>query len=269
MEIVFLGTGGGRFNLIEQYRRTGGFRINGPIIFHVDPGPGALISSKLFGQDPSNVDVIISTHNHIDHVNDIGLLVEAMVLRSRAKKGEIIGSKEVIDGDCKGDKGITNYHLQKLKLSHIAIPGKPINLKKGGARATVLPTKTRHDDETGVGFVLGMGGARIGYTSDTEYFDGIAEQYLGCDVLILNLLKKAHDGIPGHMATDDAEKILRIAKPKLAIITHMGLSLLKSGPESEAKKLGAQSGVTTVAATDGLKISIPPRSLFRAEPEYK
>jgi phosphoribosyl 1,2-cyclic phosphodiesterase len=238
MEIVFLGTGGGRFNLIEQYRRTGGFRINGPIIFHVDPGPGALISSKLFGQDPSNVDVIISTHNHIDHVNDIGLLVEAMV-------------------------------LQKLKLSHIAIPGKPINLKKGGARATVLPTKTRHDDETGVGFVLGMGGARIGYTSDTEYFDGIAEQYLGCDVLILNLLKKAHDGIPGHMATDDAEKILRIAKPKLAIITHMGLSLLKSGPESEAKKLGAQSGVTTVAATDGLKISIPPRSLFRAEPEYK
>jgi hypothetical protein len=45
-EIVFLGTGGGRFSMITQKRRTGGLRvISEKMNVHVDPGPGALIYS--------------------------------------------------------------------------------------------------------------------------------------------------------------------------------------------------------------------------------
>ena len=87
MELVFLGTGGGRFNLISQVRRTGGFCINGPLCIHVDPGPGALAASRAFSQDPEGVDLLVATHNHIDHVNDAGIMIEAMVNRSWSRNG--------------------------------------------------------------------------------------------------------------------------------------------------------------------------------------
>ena len=46
IEIVLLGTGGGRFATITQKRCTGGMRIIGEgSNLHLDPGPGALIYS--------------------------------------------------------------------------------------------------------------------------------------------------------------------------------------------------------------------------------
>ena len=70
MEIVFLGTGGGRFNLISQVRRTGGFIVRGRLQLHIDPGPGALTACHDFSIDPGKTDAVVVTHNHIDHLND-------------------------------------------------------------------------------------------------------------------------------------------------------------------------------------------------------
>ena len=79
MEIVFLGTGGGRFVLVKQLRWTGGFRINSPSAnIHVDPGPGALTHSHSLKQDPLKLDAIIVTHYHIDHCSDAAVLIEGM-----------------------------------------------------------------------------------------------------------------------------------------------------------------------------------------------
>ena len=73
MEIVFLGTGGGRINLIKQARATGGFRINSAnTSIHVDPGPGALITSVKYREDPLKLNAVIVTHAHVDHSNDSG-----------------------------------------------------------------------------------------------------------------------------------------------------------------------------------------------------
>src|SRR3989338_2330427 len=182
VEIVFLGTGGGRFNLVKQVRKTAGFRINGPLLIHVDPGPGALAACRDFGQHPEKTDVIVVTHNHIDHVNDAALLIESMADGWRVKKkGVLIGSRSVIVGDKNGDKGVSSYHLGKMERDVVAQPGKKIVVEMAGKRAVLHPTKVKHEDETGFGFVLEMGGARIGYTSDTEYFSGISEQYKKCD----------------------------------------------------------------------------------------
>ena len=53
IELVFLGTGGGRFATITQKRRTGGIRlISNRLNIHIDPGPGALIYSLEAGLNP-------------------------------------------------------------------------------------------------------------------------------------------------------------------------------------------------------------------------
>ncbi len=256
MEIVFLGTGGGRVNLLAQERGTGGFRINGQLKIHVDPGPGALIYGKSFGQDAREVQLLIVTHNHVDHVNDAGLIVEAMSCYALKKKGTLIGSGSVIIGDEKGDKGISNYHLGRLEKTIVAKPGKKISVKIGSASARLLPTPVRHDDTTGFGFVLLMDGRSIGYTSDTEYFPGLGRCFCGCDVLIANNIKSGPDALTGHLHSGVTAKLLAESRPKLAVITHLGMKLQKSGPEKEAEKIQKLSGVRTIAARDGMRLDL-------------
>jgi phosphoribosyl 1,2-cyclic phosphodiesterase len=254
MEIVFLGTGGGRFNLISQLRRTGGFIIRGSSQLHVDPGPGALAACHAFSIDPEKTDAVVVTHNHIDHLNDVELMLEAINCFPDRKRGALVASKSILAGDEYGEKGISSYFINKLQSTHIAVQGKPIMLFP---RATLVPTPVRHEDKTGFGFVLEMDGARIGYTSDTEYFPSLASHFLHCDLLVANNLKAGDDGVPGHLYSSTSSLLLSECAPKLCVLSHMGRSLIKSGPGREAKKIEKASGVRTIAAEDGMKIHLP------------
>lgn len=256
IRVLFLGTGGGRFNLISQLRRTAGFCIQGPLNFYVDPGPGSLAACKEFSLDPRSMDALVVSHNHIDHTNDAGLIAEAMSDYSRKRRGWLIGSESVIDGDENGDKGITRYHQKKISHVRRAAHGKKIAIRKGSARATLTPFPVRHEDKTGFGFVLEMGGKRIGYTSDTEYYAGISRHYSGCDILIANNLKAGDDGVPGHLHSATTARLLSEAKPKLAILTHMGRRLILASPSREAKRIGKLSGAKTIPAEDGMEITL-------------
>ena len=49
---------------------------------------------------------------------------------------------------------------------------------------------------------------------------------------------------------------LKIAKPKSAAIGHMGLRLIKYGPEKAAKEVEDASKISCIAPKDGQKIEI-------------
>ncbi|MCJ7430619.1 hypothetical protein MUO83_05330 [Candidatus Bathyarchaeota archaeon] len=56
LDLIFLGTGGGRFVTMTQRRRTAGIRIMGEDLnLHLDPGPGALVHSINEGLDPQRL----------------------------------------------------------------------------------------------------------------------------------------------------------------------------------------------------------------------
>jgi len=252
MEIVFLGTGGGRFNLISQLRRTGGFAILGSTRFHVDPGPGALAACHEFSIDPKKTDAVVVTHNHIDHLNDAELMLEAINCYPDQKRGILVSTKSVLVADEFGERSISTYFTRKAERAHVVAQGKQIALKG----AVLTPTPVRHEDKTGFGFVLEMDGARIGYTSDTEYFPSLPKHFPRCDILIANNLKAGADGVPGHLYSTTTAKLLSECSPKLCVLSHMGRSLIKSGPAAEAKKIEAQSGVRTIAAEDGMRLDV-------------
>jgi ribonuclease BN (tRNA processing enzyme) len=254
MQITFLGTGGGRFNLVTQVRRTGGFYISGALRIHVDPGPGALAACLAYSIDPSKTDAVVATHNHIDHMNDASLMLEAINCHPSVKKGVLVASRSILEGDEYGEKGISSYFIRKLSRAQAAEAGKMIMLGYGAKSAKLMPAPVVHEDRTGFGFVLEMDGARLGYTSDTEYFKGMGRHYRGCDVLIANCLKPVRDSIGGHLHSASTAELLAECSPKLCILTHLGVRMLRASPAKEAKKIERATGVRTIAATDGMRM---------------
>jgi len=251
MEIIFLGTGGGRINLLKQFRKTGGFRINSDSAnIHVDPGPGALTQSLKNKQNPLKLDAIIVTHDHIDHCNDANLMIEGMSQHALKKRGILISTKGAIDGNSEGDKAINKYHQSKVSEIYKAKKGEKKKFKT--FEIEILPVE--HDAEEGFGFKLFIDGIVIGHTSDTEPYKGMEEDYSGCDYLIINCLKPAADKYKGHMTSKGAVKLIKGAKPKLSIITHLGMSFIKKGANKEAEWISKKSGVKCIAAYDGMKL---------------
>ncbi len=253
MKITFLGTCGGRISMIKQLRQSGGFRIDSKSAkIHIDPGPGALVHSIKNNLNPEELDVVIVTHFHIDHCNDAGVLIEAMSDYGRQKMGIFIASKYSIYGSSDDDRSISKYHISKAKLVYCAEKEEKKVFKTKNGEFTLEIIKTKHDEPTSFGFKLFLDGKIIGYTSDTEYFEGICEKFSGCDILIINCLRPTDVGIPDHLKVSDAIKIIQVAKPKKVILTHLGPEMDYYGVEKLQKEIETETKRKICFAKDNL-----------------
>ncbi len=253
MKITFLGSGGGRFSAISQRRMTGGFRIDNVAgkNYHVDPGPGALIRTYQFGFDPRNLSGIFVSHAHTDHYNDAEILIEAMTRGMTRYNGTIFGSTSVLEGYERWGPCISSYHRSKSKTV-VLKPGVVNDIDN----IKIKGTKTEHGDPAGAGFQIDYNGFKLSYTSDTGYFDELADYHEGADILIASVLRPGNKSINGHMCSRNFIDLINEVKPKVAVMTHLGLKMISNNPVVEAKKISKQTGVKTIAAFDGLSFNV-------------
>ena len=251
-EIIFLGTGGGRFTTITQKRRTAGIRIIGENLnLHLDPGPGALVYSISEGLDPQKLNAIFVSHCHPDHYTDAEVLIEAMTRGMTKKRGVLAASKSVLRGSEVCEPSISKYHQQMLEQIIEAVP----NMRFQVADVAVSVAEARHTDPDAVGFKFETKEyGDFAYTSDTEYFEGIGKYYRGVRLLMLCVMRPAGKPWKGHMTTEDAIKIIQEVQPEQAVLTHLGMQMIFQGPAREAKLIEEKTGTPTVAATDGMRI---------------
>ena len=260
IELVFFGTGGGRFATITQKRRTGGIRLlSKKLNIHIDPGPGALIYSLQAGLNPQKIKTLLVSHRHPDHCSNSEVLVEAMTRGMTRKRGIVAAPSSILSGNGSTGPAISKYHQNMINEAIILKPG--VNFKI--ANAKIASTKTSHSDPDTVGFRLEIpevGG--IGYSADTEYFEGIAEQYKGVRLLILSVMRPTGSPWTGHMTPKDAAKVVEIVEPEMVVATHFGMKMIFSGPTHEVKLIEKTTGVPTVAAFDGMKLRVNERITF-------
>lgn len=252
VELVLLGSGGGRFQMVGQYFKTGGFRIHAGVKVHVDPGPGALLLTHQYGLNPLDLGGIIVTHCHPDHYTDTEVLIEAMTKHSTKKRGVLICSRSVIEGV--GDYGpaVSRYHQRKPEKVIIMEPGDKFQLEDLEIESVVA----KHSDPTTFGIIFHTDSGTIGYTSDTQYFEEMTKYYEGMRILIANVTRPLSMRIPWHLCSEDLIKILAAAKPELAVMIHMGMLFLEHEPAREATRIKTATGVETIPGQAGLRINM-------------
>ena len=266
IDITLLGTGGGRFATITQKRRTAGIRIiSENLNVHLDPGPGALVYSINEGLNPQKLNAVFVSHCHPDHYTDAEVLIEAMTRGTTKKRGVLVASRSVLRGNEMGfNPVVSNYHTQMLKRVIIASPNKNFQIDN----INVFVTEARHTDPDTVGFRFETSEfGSFAYTSDTEYFEGIGRYYEGTRLLILCVLRPAGKPWKGHMTTDDAIKIIEEVHPEQAVLTHFGMRMIFRGPTKEARLVEEKTGIPTIAALDGMRITLGEEIRAQAKPK--
>jgi len=249
--VKFLGTAGARFTVTQQIRKSGGLWINlDETNILLDPGPGSLVrclSSKP-RLDPRKLDAIILSHRHIDHSNDINIMIEAMTNGGSNKKGIVFAPSDTLDVD-------------PVILHHFRGYVKEIQRLREGGKYSIgnisfdTPVAHVHGVET-YGFNFHGRNTTLSIITDTKYFDGLEKYYTG-DILVINVvLLKPKENVM-HLSLEDAARIIERNKPRLSILTHFGMTMIQAKPWELAEKLSSELGLEVVAARDGMEIELP------------
>ena len=251
MELVFLGTGGGRWMTITQRLHTGGFRLHDKLNIHIDPGAGALVRTGQRKISPLKTHAVLVSHCHPDHYTDAEVFIEAMTRGMTRKAGVIAASKSVLLGGDELGPAISRYHRSKVDVEYILSPGDAFKIGSTGVEALA----TRHSDPHGVGFKFFTSYGVITYTGDTEYFDEMPMAYRGSTLMIINVIRPGKERLKWHLCSEDVARILSEVKPEAAVITHFGMKMLPIA-RKEASNIEARTGVKTTAATDGMRLTL-------------
>ena len=248
-QVVFVGTGGGRMTTALQARSTGGLWIvlDGARV-HVDPGPGALVHvrSRALGLDPTTLDAIVLTHKHLDHAGDVNAMIEAMTQGGTQRRGLVLAPEDAYAEDPVILRYVRDY---PVRTDVLAAGG----VHKIGELALETPLRLQHSVET---YGLRLRGRRhsAGLISCTGYFPELEEAFR-TDLLILNVVYRSPRDAT-HLAIPDARRLIAGIRPRVAVITHFGLTMLRARPWELAEALSQETGVRVVAARDRLRLAL-------------
>lgn len=251
--ITFLGTGGGRHTTMYQVRSTGGMLIEHDGRFlHVDPGPGALTQMHRIRYDLTRTDSVIVSHCHPDHYSDAESVIEGMTRGGWTRRGSLYGSQTVLRGNGRLGPCISDYHQGIVLSVSVFEPGDVLDVD--GMRVDIC--RADHSDPTNVGFRFHTEDGIVSYVSDTAYSDEIADQYIGSRVLLLPVTTPTGNRIKYHLCTDDALTFVERVRPELAIFIHLGVVIIRRGPDREAESVERATGIRTIAAHDLMVLDI-------------
>ncbi|MFH1682631.1 MAG: MBL fold metallo-hydrolase [Candidatus Woesearchaeota archaeon] len=263
-QIIFLGTAGGSAVTSRQLRSSGGIVLQvEDTQFHLDPGPGALNTAKEYGVNLRANTAILVSHAHLNHCNDLNAVIEAMTLSGLDKKGVLIGSKSVIKGTDNQHPFLTKYHQNLLEKTIVFEKGQKVAVELVEIHALTL----EHTDLDAVGFKFFCPRFTLCYLPDTKYHKKLVEEIQGSDIMIINTTYPGNKAQNLNLDSDSVVKILEKVRPRLAIITHFGMEMLKADPIVEARDIQRKTNVQTIAAKDGMIIS--PEAYSARSPQHR
>jgi phosphoribosyl 1,2-cyclic phosphodiesterase len=251
--IRFLGTGGARFVVARQIRASGGMWMTfGETQIHVDPGPGALVRalSALPPCDPMALDAIVLSHKHLDHANDVNVMIEAMTQGGYRPRGVIAAPRDAFEGE-----HVVLPYARRFPAGEIVLAERGAYAINDVALRTSI--RHRHGVET-YGLHFTHEGVTVSYLPCTRFFPELVDDYKAHapDVLVMNVLRFRDTMDVDHLTFDDAHALVAGIRPKVVVMTHFGTKMLEQDPDALAREFEREYGVRAYAAYDGWTLDV-------------
>jgi phosphoribosyl 1,2-cyclic phosphodiesterase len=263
-----MGTAGARFMVAKQLAASGGLYLEDDTTrLAMDPGPGAVVQYAKRKVDLSKLDGIVLSHRHLDHCGDVNVMIEAMTEGGFRPRGTLLCPSDALDDDPVVLKYLRRFPREVVRLE-------PETEYQVGSIAFTTTRRHVHGVET-YGFRFGeardgaypsplagevarqgrSGLPKMGWVTDSKYYDGIADDHRADVMLIHTVLSQSRPELP-HLGLDDAERIITEARPRLAVITHFGRGVWRDRPWLVAAAMTERTGVQVKSARDGMKLDL-------------
>jgi len=174
-------------------------------------------------------------------------MIEAMTDGGTKKRGTVFAPSDALNQD-------------PVILSYLRSYPENIQVLTEGGSYTIndvsfrTPVRHKHSVET-YGFIFRTPRHTFSWITDTRYFEDLAGHYEG-DLLVINVVRLALGAPLDHLSLPDARSIIERLRPKAAILTHFGMTMWRAKPWELAEKLTQETGITVIAARDGLKFDL-------------
>ena len=219
MEIILLGTGTG---VPSAHRASPGLAVlaNGAV-FLIDGGSGTLRQLALAGLNYDQLDCILYTHFHPDHVGDLVpyLFASRYFGFQRSSPARILGPPGLLDlyGHLRAAFGQWIEPPQDMVVLEELPPGGH-EFTQNGIRIKTGPVPhTPHS----LGYRLTeQGGPTVAVTGDTDYGPELVDLARGADALITECSFPEGQKKDGHLTPDLAGRAAREAGVDLLVLTH-------------------------------------------------
>ena len=208
----------------------------------VDPGPGCIVQSTKRKLMANKLSAIILSHRHLDHS-----AIEAMSQGGFQPRGRLYAPADALGSE----PVIFSYLKSYLEGIEVLQEGKSYSV---GNVSFTTPIQHIHPVET-YGMVFTTAEHTFSYITDTRYFDGLCRSY-GGELLIINVVFLEPRPPIDHLSVPDAKHIIAELKPKVAILTHFGMTMWRARPWEIAQRLSQETGVRVIAARDGMKFDL-------------
>jgi len=213
----------------------------------VDPGPGCIVQSTKRKLRADKLSAIILSHRHLDHSGDVNTMVEAMTQGGFKPHGWFFAPADALETE----PVIFSYLKDYLEGIEVLQEGKSYTI---GNVSFTTPIRHKHPVDT-YGMLFEAGGRTFSYIADTRYFEGLSRSYAS-ELLIMNVVFLGDNPPADHLTVSDASRIVTEVKPKVAILTHFGMSMWRAKPWEIAQRLSQETGLRVVAARDGMRFDL-------------
>lgn len=197
-----------------------GFVVDGKHLFEAPPT--ALMALNRLAIDPNEIETIVISHHHGDHLLGIPFLLLHWKFFGRTRPVRIIGPR--------GTRELAMSITQSVYpgTNQASLPIEWIEASSG--RAVVAggldlePLAMQHDERLTecLGFLCRYGGTSIGYTGDTAMCDSVRELARRSDLLVSECATR-DEVIPVHMnLVDDIPAVRRLLRAQAPLLlTHL------------------------------------------------
>ncbi|GEM_PF-741701 len=239
-KLTILGSGSCIIN--QNNRCSSGYIVENKEVVMVDSGTGSTTNIHDSEYVVEDITAVFSTHRHPDHISDLVPIVQDKVVRSMT-------SETANELSLFGPEGHKKY--VKDRMSHeMAESPQTVSEKFYPLKVEVLESvqdfgelkvetmKTDHGPEgfDCLSLVFETEESSIGFTGDTDYFEGLEEFFQRVDLLVTDCSAPDHLKKEGHMTPTECGKLARKAEVGKLVLSHLYPDCDRHDIVSTAKK---------------------------------